>query len=138
MYTIRRHDIDGRTHLFLNDVVEEMWSLLIEVFDGYPPKHAIQTFMENLENEDMLIPSSELSKMEDTNLAREMEKWLEGNPVGHWTDSHIRAYESEGVKVYQAFDEVGLLHSEHDSRDEARDALVVYTATELRTKEEEQ
>ena len=48
----------------------------------------------------------------------------------HWTDPHIRFIDESGK--WTAYDEAGLTHGVYDTRDDARDALVVYAATTLR------
>lgn len=48
----------------------------------------------------------------------------------HWTAKHIKAVEKG--EQFVAYDEAGLEHSRHKTYDEARDALVVYAATQLR------
>lgn len=54
----------------------------------------------------------------------------------HWTDDHIRAQLVgtliDHEVVYVAYDEAGLVHGEYDTHNEARDALVVYAATQLK------
>lgn len=47
----------------------------------------------------------------------------------HWTDHHIKENEAG---TFDAFDEAGLLYSTHATHDEARDALVLYDAIELK------
>lgn len=47
----------------------------------------------------------------------------------HWTDNHIK-HESESGSWY-AYDEVGLTYGTYETKDEARDALVIYEATQL-------
>jgi len=44
----------------------------------------------------------------------------------HWTDAHIRPSPLGG---YVAYDEAGLEHSRHGTRDEARQALVLHAKT---------
>lgn len=48
----------------------------------------------------------------------------------HWTDPHILFDENEGKFI--AYDEAGLEHSRWNTHNEARDALVIYAAVELK------
>lgn len=42
----------------------------------------------------------------------------------HWTDDHIK----QNGERFTAFDEAGMVHGVYETHDEARDALVVYSA----------
>lgn len=49
----------------------------------------------------------------------------------HWTDNHIEMQKTFTETPWVAYDEVGNLLGEYKTKDDARDALVVYVATHL-------